>query len=51
MTKEKVTKILKRLEKLKESCLLVHNDSITYQVCELLQEIIVDIAEENNLKV
>lgn len=47
MTKEKAAKLLKKLEKLKESCLLIHSDSITYQVCEVLQEIVLDIEQDN----
>lgn len=32
-----------KLDKLKESCLRLHGDSIAYQLCELLQEIINDV--------
>lgn len=40
MTKERAEAIDRQLERLKESCLYSHSDSISYQICELLQEII-----------
>lgn len=39
----KVANMLEKLEKLKQSSLSMHGDSIAYQLCELLQEIINDI--------
>lgn len=39
----KIANMHEKLDKLKESCLRLHDDWITYQLCELLQEIINDI--------
>lgn len=39
----KIANMHEKLDKLKESCLRLHGDSITYQLCELLQEIVNDI--------
>lgn len=39
----KIANMHEKLDKLKESCLRLHGDSITYQLCELLQELIHDI--------
>ena len=48
MTKDevKVANMHKKLEKLKESCLLMHSDSITYKLCEILQEFILYTASK-----
>lgn len=45
MTSEeiRVANILEKLEKLKQSSLSMHGDSIAYQLCELLQELVPDI--------
>lgn len=43
----KVANMYEKLEKLKESCLLMHSDAITYKLCEVLQEFIL-YAESNN---
>lgn len=49
MTEEevKVANMYKKLEKLKESCLLMHGDAITYKLCEVLQEFILYTASNN----
>lgn len=43
MTRERVKDINEKLERLKYGCLELHSDSITYQICELLQEIVDDL--------
>lgn len=39
----KVANMHEKLDDLKDACLRCHGDSITYQLCELLQELIHDI--------
>ena len=42
MTSEeiKIANMLKKLDELKDACLQLHPDSIIYQVCELIQDLI-----------
>ena len=49
MTEEeiKIANMHEKLEKLKESCLLMHSDTITYKLCEVLQEFIFYTASKN----
>lgn len=49
MTEEevKVANMYEKLEKIKESCLLMHGDAITYKLCEVLQEFILYTASNN----
>lgn len=42
----KVANMYEELEKLKNSCLLIHSDSITYKLCEILQEFILYTASK-----
>lgn len=39
----KIANMHEKLDDLKDACLRWHGDSITYQLCELLQELIHDI--------
>ena len=39
----KIANIHEKLDDLKDACLRCHGDGITYQLCELLQELIHDI--------
>ena len=45
----KVANMYEELEKLKESCLRMHGDTITYKLCELLQELILYTASKAKL--
>ena len=42
MTSEeiKIANMLKKLDELKDACLRLHSDAITYRLCELIEEII-----------
>lgn len=44
----KIANMHEKLDKLKESCLRLHGDSITYKLCEVLQEFILYTASNNN---
>ena len=46
MTIEESAEILVKLSQLKDACLHLQDDSITYQVCEILQKIILDITQK-----
>ena len=43
----KIANMHERLEKLKESCLLMHSDALTDKLCEVLQEFILYTASNN----
>lgn len=51
MTKERVTEIVEKLDELQKFCLIIHRDSISFQICELLKEIVMDIILEDTLEV
>ena len=46
MTIEESAEILVKLSQLKNTYLHLQDDSITYQVCEILQKIILDITQK-----
>lgn len=48
MTIEESAELLAKLSRLKDACLRLHDNSITYQVCEILQKVILDITQNNN---
>ena len=43
----KIANMYEKLEKIKEACLSMHSDEITYKLCEVLQEFILYIASKN----
>lgn len=48
MTRERAEAIDRHLERLKDSCLRIHSDNVSYQICELLQEIVSALPKENS---
>lgn len=46
MTIEESAELLVKLSRLKDACLRLHDNSITYQVCEVLQKVILDITQK-----
>ena len=46
MTIGESAELLVKLSQLKDDCLCLHDNSVTYQVCEIVQKVILDITQE-----